>query len=173
MADEEEMMCEECRRQRATWHITTFIQGRPVQQHLCDECYQKKEGAAKAEGAFASLIAAVVPELKDMAERHCPSCGLDYLEFRQTMRLGCPRDYEAFEKPLEELLERIHGAVRHNGKVPPTAGREEAVRSRVRSLRRQQKKAIAEENYELAAELRDRIRRIESPEENGPDVPEE
>jgi len=169
--DDEELTCEECGKGRATWHITTFIQGRPHQQHLCEECYRKKEGTSdKADGGIASLIAAMVPELKDMAERQCPSCGLDYLEFRQNMRLGCPRDYEAFEKPLEELLERIHGAVRHNGKVPPTAGRQEAVRSRVRSLRRQQKKAIAEENYELAADLRDRIKRLEQHE---PDVPQE
>lgn len=169
--DEEQPMCEECQKERATWHITTFIQGRPVQQHLCEECYRKAEGASgRADGAFASLIAAMVPELKDMPRRQCLSCGLDYLEFRQSMRLGCPRDYEAFEKPLEELLERIHGAIRHNGKVPPTAGRQEAVRSRVRSLRRQQRKAIAEENYELAAELRDRIKRLE---EHGPDVPQE
>jgi protein arginine kinase activator len=169
--DEEERMCEECRKERATWHITTFIQGRPLQQHLCEECYRKKEAASgRSDGGFTSLIAAMVPELKDLAQRQCPSCGLDYLEFRQSMRLGCPRDYEAFEKPLEELLERIHGAVRHIGKVPPTAGRQEAVRSRVRSLRRQQKKAIAEENYELAADLRDRIKRLE---QHGPDVPQE
>jgi protein arginine kinase activator len=159
-------MCEECRKERATWHITTIVDGRSVEQHLCEECYLKKEGPP----AFASLVAAVVPELKEMALRQCPSCGLDYLEFRQNMRLGCPRDYEAFDKPLEQLLERIHGAARHNGKAPPTAGKEGAIRSRVRSLRRQQKKAIAEENYERAADLRDRIRELEK---HGPVVPEE
>lgn len=169
--DEEELTCGHCKKQRATWHLTTFVEGRPVQQHLCDDCYQKTEGGGQGGGgAFARLLAAVVPELKEMALRQCPSCGLDYLEFRQTMRLGCPRDYETFDKPVEQLLERIHGAVQHNGKVPPTAGKEQAVRSRVRSLKRQQKKAIAEEKYELAADLRDRIRELEK---HGPDIPEE
>lgn len=169
--NEEEMMCGNCQKQRATWHLTTFVEGRPVQKHLCDECYRKTEGTGAAEGgAFARLIAAVVPELKEMALRQCPDCGLDYLEFRQSMRLGCPRDYEAFEKPLTQLLEHIHGSVQHNGKVPPAAGKEEAVHSRVRSLKRQQKKAIAEENYERAADLRDRIKELE---QHGPVGPEE
>lgn len=134
---EQEQTCEECRKRRATWHLTTFVEGKPVQQHLCERCYQKKEGArAGADEVFAKLIAAVVPELKELALRQCPACGLDYLEFRQNMRFGCPKDYEAFEKPLEQLLTRFHGAARHSGKTPLSAGKEEAIRSRIRSLRK-------------------------------------
>jgi protein arginine kinase activator len=168
---EQEQTCGECRKRRATWHLTTFVDGKPVQQHLCEECYAKKEGAqASPDEVFARLIEAVVPELKQLALRQCPSCGLDYLEFRQTMRFGCPKDYEAFDKPLEQLLTRFHGAARHNGKVPLSAGREKAIQGRIRSLRKQQKKAVAEENYEVAAELRDRIKRLE---EHGSGTPEE
>ncbi|MCK4375468.1 MAG: UvrB/UvrC motif-containing protein [Candidatus Brocadiae bacterium] len=167
---EDETICGECGKRRATWHLTDFVGGQAVQQHLCEQCYRKKEGgSADAEAAFARLIAAMVPELKEMATRECPACGISYLEFRQSMRLGCPNDYEAFNKPLEELLQRIHGGARHNGKVPLTADREAGVRSRISSLRRQQKKAVAEENYELAGELRDRIRKLQ---EHEPDAPE-
>ncbi|MHC4788562.1 MAG: UvrB/UvrC motif-containing protein [Planctomycetota bacterium] len=162
MSDEGETPCESCGERRATWHLTNLVDGEPVQHHLCDECYAEQSGGQpQVQGAFAQLIAAVVPELRDMALRQCPECGLNYLEFRQTFRLGCPHDYEAFDKALEQLLERIHGASSHTGKVPPTAGEEEAMRSRLRSLRKQQRKAIAEENYELAAELRDNIRELE------------
>ena len=158
----DENMCERCGKRRAKWHLTDFVDGKPVQKHFCDECYGEQEGApSQVNEAFARLIAAVVPELKEMALRECPSCGLNYLEFRHTMRLGCANDYEAFDKPLEQLLQAIHGSARHGGKVPETAGEEEAIRSRVRALRRRQQAAIAEEDYEQAAELRDRIKELE------------
>jgi protein arginine kinase activator len=164
----DEQLCDHCGKRRATWHLTDFVDGKPVQKHLCDECYgaQEDKGPA-ASDVFAHLIAAVVPELKEMALRECPTCGMNYLEFRHTMRLGCPDDYEAFDKPLEQLLKAIHGSARHGGKVPVAADREEAVRHRIRSLRRRQQAAIEAEDYELAAELRDRIRELE---EHGPDA---
>jgi protein-arginine kinase activator protein McsA len=40
-------------------------------------------------------------------------------------------------------------------------GADEAVRTRIRSLQERQRKAISEEDYELAARLRDRIRELE------------
>ena len=102
-----------------------------------------------------------MPELQGADVRQCPACGIDYVEFRRQMHLGCPYDYEAFGTALEQLLERIHGSTRHNGKGPPGNGREAAVRSRLKVLQKRQQKAIAEEDYELAAELRDRIGKLE------------
>jgi protein arginine kinase activator len=167
---DDEQICDECGKRRATWHITEFVDGKRVEQHLCEECHARaQDGAHKISAAFRRLIAAVVPELQEQVVPECPVCGIDYLEFRQHMQLGCPHDYEVFAEPLGRLLERVHGASRHGGKAPPSEGREAAVRSRLRSLRRQQERAIAQENYELAAELRDRIGKLV---EDGPHTPE-
>ncbi|NLW51268.1 MAG: DNA helicase UvrBC [Candidatus Brocadiaceae bacterium] len=167
---EDDHVCEKCGKRRATWHLTDFVDGTCRQQHLCDECHAGTEdGARKMDAAFRRLIAAVVPELQEQIVPRCPLCGIDYLEFRQHMQLGCPNDYEAFAEPLGLLLERVHGASQHGGKTPPREGPEAAVHSRVRSLRRQQQRAIAQENYELAAELRDRIGKLE---QDGPRPPE-
>jgi protein arginine kinase activator len=168
--DDEEIKCSACGKHPAKWLITDIVDGKPKQQNLCDGCYRKQEGGRqRPEEAFAKLLAAIVPELQDIGSLECPACGIDYLDFRQSMRLGCPRDYEVFDKALEPILERIHGSVQHVGKTPPGLGPEAAVRSRLRSLRRQQKRAIADENYELAAELRDRMRKLEK---HGSDAPE-
>ena len=170
MAVDDDHICDECGKQRATWHLTEFIDGQCVQQHFCDECYARsEESPQKMEAAFRRLIAAVVPELHEQSVPRCPVCGIDYLEFRQHMRLGCPHDYEAFAEPLGQLIRRVHGSDRHGGKEPAQAGAGGAVRSRVRSLLRTPKRAIAQENYELAAELRDRIGKLE---QDGPDAPE-
>jgi protein arginine kinase activator len=167
MDGEEHLPCEECGKRRATVHLTEMQDGQPVQHHICQECYEQKEGGLSQAAVLAHLVAAVAPELKELASQHCPDCGINYLEFRQNLRLGCPRDYEAFDKALEQLLERIHGSSEHCGKVPVGADKG----SRKQSLLKLQQQAIADEDYELAAELRDRIADLE--EHNGPDEPEE
>jgi len=163
-------MCEECGKRPATVHLTDFVEGQAVLRHLCEQCYAEKEGGVvlPPSAVLAQLVAAVAPELREMATQQCPACGIRYLEFRESMRLGCPNDYEAFQKALEPLLESIHGATQHAGKVPPQADDAAATQGRIRSLQRRQEKAVAAEDYELAAELRDRIKELE----NGPDEPE-
>ena len=69
-------------------------------------------------------------------------------------RLGCPLDYWVFTKGLMPLLQRFHGATRHVGKV---AQRREGAMERLR-MRTRLREAIAGEQYEEAARLRDLLR---------------
>ncbi len=162
--DEQGYMCEECGEERATVHLTEFVDGKPVQHHYCKDCYNNREGAALMGPAamFAHILAAVAPELKELSMKQCPECGTSYLEFRQEGLLGCPRDYEVFEEGLTDLLQQIHPGTRHCGKVPPQAGERARIRSDICSLRRRQESAVAEEQYELAARLRDKIEELEA-----------
>lgn len=168
--EEEGFTCEECGEARATVHRTDIVNGKSIQHHFCAECYAQKEGAASGGVAefFNRLLQALAPELQELQTRQCPACGISYLEFRQTMQLGCPEDYNAFESAMEKLLERIHGATRHCGKVPPGVDQAAARQTQLRSLRKRQEAAIAEEDYELAAELRDRIAELEQHEARKP-----
>ncbi len=171
---DEEPICEKCGEHPATWHLTEFVDGRPVQHHYCEKCYADKEGASAIltpQLAFAQLLAALAPELKQMAERHCPLCGISYLEFRQNTRLGCPQDYEVFGSSLEELIQHIHGATEHCGKAPPQATGRATIRGRIHALQKEQQEAIAAQQYELAAELRDRIQELQE-QANEPDKPD-
>jgi len=167
---EDDIICGECGERRASIHLTDFVDGKPVERHLCRKCYEEKEGGTVPHTVFSQLLAAVAPALVEMGARQCPSCGISYLELRHNSRLGCQNDYEVFEDVLKPLLEQIHGAARHCGKTPPGVGGAEAIRSRIRLLRKRQDRAVAEENYELAAQLRDRINELR---ENGPDEPAE
>lgn len=102
-----------------------------------------------------SLIVANVGELaNELAEMVCPDCGIKYMEFRSGGRLGCPLDYWVFSKGLTPLLQRFHGATRHVGKV---ARRREGAIERLR-MRTRLREAIAREEYEEAARLRDLLR---------------
>ena len=110
--------------------------------------------------AFGGAAKSATPEA---AEVKCTTCGLAYSEFRNRGRLGCPQCYDVFRAALEPLLEKIHGQGRHVGKAPggpPTASR--AHERQLVALRRQLQAAVKGENYELAAKLRDELKRAES-----------
>lgn len=96
----------------------------------------------------------------------CPDCGMTLAEFKQKGRFGCARDYEVFAAHLDPLLERIHDITppRHKGRkpdLPPEGDALVRARREISSLRDQLQGAVAEENYELAARLRDRINELE------------
>ena len=65
----------------------------------------------------------------------------------------------ALERSLRELLRRLHNATRHTGRryVPPAPELVEQA-GQVDQLRDRLQRAIEAEQFELAAELRDRLR---------------
>ena len=161
--DDDSIMCERCGKEKATVHLTDFVDGKPVQRHLCDKCYGKEEELPLLSPAnlLSQLVASIAPELQQLAALKCPECGMTYLQFRQTLSLGCPNDYEAFSEPLDQLLEQIHGAKRHTGRVPHGAAQQAESGPALEVLRRELDEAVKSEDFERAARLRDEINSLE------------
>jgi protein arginine kinase activator len=155
------MLCQVCENKPATIHITEIHGGKKNELHLCEECAQEK-GVTHGGNVAPALLASLLGERARTADLKCPECGITFEEFRMKGRFGCPRDYEVFAKELAPLLEKIHGAQKHTGRVP--RGAATATPSRgdtLRRLRRDLAKAVKEENYEEAARLRDEIQAAE------------
>jgi protein arginine kinase activator len=159
------MMCQRCHNE-ATIHLHEPSKGERRELHLCRTC-AKKAGVALPETAPNLALDAVVQDLivanvgelvGELAQSSCADCGVKFMEFRAGGRLGCPQDYWVFSKGLLPLLLRYHGATRHVGKV---ARRHEGASERLR-LRTRLREAIAREDYEEAARLRDLLR-LEGP----------
>lgn len=98
----------------------------------------------------------------------CPECGMTLSEFRARGRFGCPKDYEVFAEHLDPLFERIHDVqpAKHEGRLPErseTAVAERTRQQRLDDLKKRLDAAVAEENYEQAAKLRDEIAALEEP----------
>ena len=93
---------------------------------------------------------------------HCSFCSATLADFRATGRLGCAHCYETFETSLRDLLRRVHGNSRHIGRryVAPLPSELPHV-SNATELRDRLKRAIEAEQFELAADLRDKLRGIE------------
>lgn len=94
-------------------------------------------------------------------QHECPQCGLKFVEFRNTGRLGCAYDYQEFREELLPLLENIHGETKHCGKTPRRLPQSKQAQNELVQLRNRLKQAISKEDYEEAARLRDHIRQLE------------
>jgi protein arginine kinase activator len=172
------MKCQKCAKP-ATFHITDIVEkGKHREFHFCDEHARQhlappddtseppiSELAKKliigGTGIGTGASPGVTREPSPADKQVCPICQITFLEFRNSGRLGCPYDYEVFRDELMPLLENIHGETRHSGKVPKRAPRNTQQQTTLIQLRNELKRAVAAEDYEAAARLRDKIKGIE------------
>lgn len=159
------MKCQRCTRQ-ATRRITEVLENEQVEEiNLCDGCCEAflrepLSGPGPKKKKKAKKAAQEEPE--EIAGRQCPSCGLKFIDYRNTTRLGCATDYQVFRDELLPLLESIHGEKNHNGKIPKRFPENRQLQVELARLRRDLTEAIAREQYETAARIRDDIRKLET-----------
>ncbi|MBN2561237.1 MAG: UvrB/UvrC motif-containing protein [Phycisphaerae bacterium] len=163
------LACQVCKKQPATVHLTDITpDGEKRERHLCEQCAQREGVTPKphVHVPIHELLAGLVTSkasAQQIADMACPHCGLTFVEFRNNGLLGCPQDYDAFEKALIPLVERAHeGASHHIGKVPKRLGTPRSVKSDLLRLRHRLTRAVEEEQYEEAAKLRDQISILET-----------
>jgi protein arginine kinase activator len=169
------MLCEECGKAQATVHIERIINGRKMTTNLCRDCaqrsglmtlgvlFQPSFSINSLMSAFLGSQIEALPSTGPGADGpRCPVCGMSYRDFARAGRLGCSRCYEVFEDRLEPLLRRMHGSDTHVGKAPAGTGERARIRRQLETLKRQLSKVVAEEAYEEAAELRDKIKEFEA-----------
>lgn len=159
------MLCQRCKKNTATVHLTDIVKNEKRERHLCEKCASEEGVTVKQQVPINELLTNFVMEqsgARELAKLTCPECGTSFLEFRNSGLLGCPNDYDAFAKALVPLLERAHeGASEHKGKSPTRGGAGREKQRQVAALERQLAEAVEKEDYELAADLRDRIKALE------------
>ena len=165
------MMCEDCGIRPAKFHLMTIINGDRVERNLCPTCMAKHQ--KQLPGIDFSNLAGIlnsILESKDADEQArqeaeyesytCEQCGMTYAEFQKGGMLGCANCYKAFKVPLTALLQRVHGNTQHAGRVPGGVHSGVSIRMNIDRLKEKLQRAIADEEYEQAARLRDAIRAL-------------
>jgi protein arginine kinase activator len=163
-----DMICDNCGSTDAVVRLTQIVNNEMSTHHLCEKCAAEKGLESAPEPVnfpltdFLAQMGHDVPESTDPSGTECSFCGLTFKDFRDTGRLGCPHCYQTFGTHLQKLLRRIHGGVRHVGKVylPPDPSASD-MEKRLEALRRKLHRAVETEDFERAAELRDEIRSLE------------
>ena len=165
------MLCDNCNEREAAIHLQQVKDDSVTSLHLCHQCAAEK-GIETATGSvkfpLSDFLASMgkgpmAPGATEVSDEECESCGATLKDFRETGRLGCPRCYDTFETQLRDLLRRLHGSSHHVGEVYLVADPDEKdeQRGQLSDLRNRLRQAVETENFELAAELRDRLRALE------------
>jgi len=159
----------------ANVHYTQIINGNKVEMYLCSQCAEEKgKFTFSPQLSLGSLLwgfglggGADYPGIGQQPVLRCNVCGMSFDDFKRMGKLGCPNCYRVFRNNLEPILRRLHGSTEHTGKVPAKLADEIKTSSEIERLKAELAAAIENEQYEKAAELRDRIRELENSGKNG------
>lgn len=166
------MYCEECQKRPANVHVTKIINGNKVEKHLCEQCAQKQQEqigfAFLPDFSFSNFLGSMLESdgfspLESISKRDlvCDKCGMTFGQFSKSGRMGCNKCYEYFGNHLEPLIKRIHGNIQHVGKIPRRSGQDIQLKQDITKAKLELQSAVLNEEFEKAAELRDKIKELE------------
>ena len=159
------MKCECCKEAEATIHLTQVIDSVSKKLNLCQVCAQKNGIDLNSPISITDVLLGLggQPEggqpTLNLAEfdLSCSRCQMTRAEFKKRARLGCPECYNSFMGELSAMTQAMHHSRQHVGKIPARQGNAARITAQVAALQKDIETAIAKEEYEVAAGLRDKI----------------
>ena len=151
------MKCNICEQNEASVYFKQTHHDVVKEMSVCEEFAAQKGFDVHSPMPLTNLLFGVGVQQEnepDEEDKSCPACQMRRSEFRKSSRLGCPACYQTFSDDLMPLLTAMHKGSRHVGKIP--AGEGKAARLAV--IQMELEKAVASQNFEEAARLRDQIR---------------
>ncbi|MBQ9115793.1 MAG: UvrB/UvrC motif-containing protein, partial [Clostridia bacterium] len=168
------MMCQKCGKKPVSVHIKKIVNDVYSDEYLCNDCAGSsamhvtnpfEKGIEELFGnLFASSASGITKSVKC-----CPLCGATPRDISGSGKVGCAKCYEVFRDQLRSTIGGIHGNVHHVGRAPGNHREMMERQAKLEQLKAEQQKAIEDQNFELAAELRDKIKELSEgrPSENG------
>lgn len=167
------MMCERCNKNNANVHIVKVINGVKNEMNLCEKCAKEQEslsfnfdGNISTTFNFQNLITGIMDYISESpssithSDMVCENCGTSYSDFKKSGILGCSECYKTFSSIVNPMIRRVQKDIEHVGKLPVKNGKELIEKKRLLKLKEELQQAILVEEYEKAAELRDKINKI-------------
>src|SRR6059058_1501433 len=157
------MLCDICKQNVATVHLTQMVEGKTKKVDLCEAC-SKEKGVDDPTGFSLADLLLGLGAAQEMAQAaagtdlKCPTCGFTQADFKKTGRLGCADCYTTFAEGLEGLLKSMHKGIKHVGKIPQQMQQSRELSEKLKSLQKKLDKAVADEDFEQAAVVRDEIK---------------
>ena len=163
------MVCQVCNKALATSHIHSVVNGIVKDVYLCSDCAKNYKLHDFKNDSFEDMLLSLFNDAINTKSVKCDCCGLTFEEIKRSGRMGCGQCYQTFAQQLIPMVQKIHGSTRHLGKSPQDSLKIETNKNSnvtddvnvVDHLKSKLKVAIDSEEYELAALLRDEIKRLE------------
>lgn len=172
------MLCQKCNTKTASVFISSIIYGQEKKLYLCKDCakdykllnfkfsepFSIKDIMDKFKMNENNLTDKDIDLLamdKDIEYIKCPNCNITYEEYRETGKLGCSRCYETFEKQLKLIIKNMYSNEEYIGKSPKKCNDNIYISKQIRILKEELNRAIDKEEYEKAADIRDKIKELQ------------
>lgn len=168
------MLCQICRKKEATITLTKIVGSQKTEIRLCKDCapvFSDKFPLFPLpqfdiNDLLAGLLNAIDLYHKEEGvipgkKIECSNCHLTYNEFKRSGKLGCSVCYHDFREQLTPLLRRLHGNSEHTGKMPRQLEGKFNKISKIKQLKKELQELILKEEYEKAANTRDKILKLE------------
>lgn len=160
------MLCEKCKQREATTHVRNRVNSRYSEYMLCDECAREmgfssfiSDMHSDFTSFFDSLLSNALPE-RSGATR-CRKCGASYTDILNDRRVGCEECYSTFKDELSKGIKRVHGSSSYVGKVPKAYEEQIRKENEIKKLKEELDECVKAQQYEKAAQIRDRIKEME------------
>lgn len=167
------MFCDECKKNPASVHVNTVHNGVHTEKNLCPECAMQYGLMSFMPFSFGDLVPHAV--LSGQDQIRCETCGTSLSEFKREGLVGCQDCYRYLRVGTEPILRRVQKGLIHTGRRPvghdagklPQQGstvqtaQENPQNQEAAALQRRMDAAVREENFELAAALRDELRTLQ------------
>lgn len=171
------MKCQKCGNKQADTHIKRVINGEFEEYNLCSDCAREAGYSNMFDGfandissGFNSLLGSFFSNALPARSQstRCDVCSMSYGDITRTGMMGCANCYKIFADQLMPTIRRVHGNITHCGKhsafVKKTQGTQPQKNSKenqVEKLKQELKIAVENQEFEKAAELRDKIKEME------------
>lgn len=165
------MKCQSCGKKEATVRYTEEINGKKQEMLFCVECAEKL-GFVNFSNIFSPIFTNIpnfFDEIEPVEELKCSKCGYSFDDYTNTGVLGCPNCYDTFADRLDNIFLKLHGKNRHvsinkkNNTLDKTDNDKNVKNvESIETLKNKLKELVAKEEYEKAAIIRDKIKKIES-----------
>jgi protein arginine kinase activator len=157
------MQCCVCKDREAKVHLTQIVGDKMQKVDLCEECAKAKGVNDPAGFSLADLLLGLgasqeMEQAAGSGDLKCPHCGFTQADFKKAGRLGCSECYVTFADGLESLLKSMHKGTKHLGKAPQSLQQSRDLSDKLKSLQKKLDKAVEDENFEQAAQIRDEIK---------------
>ncbi len=158
------MLCENCGNNVATTYIKRVINGIKTEKHLCSKCAAQL--GLNNMGSFSNMFTSVFQDaggIKIADTKRCTCCGAGFSDIAKRGKVGCPNCYNEFKNELLPYIKRIHGNVKHIGKIPNMSPLAITTKTdKLALLKDELSVLVKNEEFEKAAKIRDQIRSIEN-----------
>ncbi len=155
------MICQKCLKRNAQFHSYKIINNQLIDIHLCVRCIRNKNAHETANGIDDKLHSLVEVLLNSNMKKNgsspnlkCDFCGTTLIDFQKNELLGCPKCYEIFSAFIYKGKKRPHKDFQKYNILKKHS-------ELIELLKKKLKKAVEFEDFEKAADLRDKIQNLE------------